>query len=754
MIKVNKQTTTAIILGLLCIGSFITLAALFTGYVSEKNRIVSGAKQTAEQMALGAATKIEQQVSNLSEAERIAEEFSDSDILSNQQNIEDKLKVEARKFPKVSAFTVAFNPESVPDSIPPPKGKSYETPLYSPYTWWEGDAVTIIRVEDTYDYTLPDPSSTPGCDVIGGPIPPRCDGTRTIWYHAPLNADRPVWSEPYFGSSGAFYWVGFGAPFYNTDPNDGQKVQAGMISADMTLDDIQNMVASLTPGNPGDGYGFIVSGRGVFVSHPIDKYVAQRKTLSDFDPSLSVEYLEDSLKATAGKRILVFDHVDSSSNQTSWVFFAPVKNAGWWIGISLDKEQILRSSGFLSEERKSLGRIVSASIIFLSSALALIFKVHTGDTRRLWYTTISLSLLFIAGIVFLWHMNLGDDPGEREQNLELADPAITAKVVADIAESIETLSESKAVEIPIGAFLRSIEFSGGDRTTVAGYIWHENPDASPSAPKVEAIAHGFTLPDAQEIDIREIYRREEGGQTTVGSNFSALIRQRFDFTKYPFDRDDIRIRIWPSEFSDTVFLSPDLDSYAATDPETLPGLDQEMVLEGWDISRSFFSYRSSNYNTNFGISNFKSTVDSLELYFNVSLRRSFITPLLSNFIPIGVVALLLFAVLATTSTDAGVTQRFGFTTAAILGLSAGLFFVVIIAHINLRDDLATQGVIYLESFYFVLYGAILVIALNSLLVTSNVQFQVLRYRDNLIPKLLYWPVIMLISFIVTLFAFT
>jgi hypothetical protein len=87
-------------------------------------------------------------------------------------------------------------------------------------------------------------------------------------------------------------------------------------------------------------------------------------------------------------------------------------------------------------------------------------------------------------------------------------------------------------------------------------------------------------------------------------------------------------------------------------------------------------------------------------------------------------------------------------------LSTGLFFVVIIAHINLRDDLATQGVIYLESFYFVLYGAILIIALNSLLVTSNVQFQVLRYRDNLIPKLLYWPVIMLISFVVTLFAFT
>ena len=66
---------------------------------------------------------------------------------------------------------MAFNPESVPDSIPPPNGKSYEKPLYAPYTWWEDDAVTIIRVEDTYDYTLPDPSAAPGCDVIGGPIP-------------------------------------------------------------------------------------------------------------------------------------------------------------------------------------------------------------------------------------------------------------------------------------------------------------------------------------------------------------------------------------------------------------------------------------------------------------------------------------------------------------------------------------------------------------------------------------------------------
>ena len=71
----------------------------------------------------------------------------------------------------------------------------------------------------------------------------------------------------------------------------------------------------------------------------------------------------------------------------------------------------------------------------------------------------------------------------------------------------------------------------------------------------------------------------------------------------------------------------------------------------------------------------------------------------------------------------------------------------------LRDSLAAQGVVYIESFYFILYGAILAVSANSILVAARLDNNLLLYRDNLIARLLYWPIMLGITLIVTWFSF-
>ena len=87
-------------------------------------------------------------------------------------------------------------------------------------------------------------------------------------------------------------------------------------------------------------------------------------------------------------------------------------------------------------------------------------------------------------------------------------------------------------------------------------------------------------------------------------------------------------------------------------------------------------------------------------------------------------------------------------------LALRVFFVVIVSHIGLRSSIAVQGVIYIESFYFVMYGAILSISATAIMASSGADLGFIRYKDGLISRLLYWPVLLGILFVVTLLAFT
>ena len=204
-----------------------------------------------------------------------------------------------------------------------------------------------------------------------------------------------------------------------------------------------------------------------------------------------------------------------------------------------------------------------------------------------------------------------------------------------------------------------------------------------------------------------------------------------------------------------MLLTPDLVSYSTTDPAALPGLDQDnIVLPGWDFEESFFSLRVTDYNTDFGIPSRGKLQKFPDLYFNISLSRRILEPFVSRLIPLALVALLLFAVLIIVTASA---ERFGvegFSASSVLAYCAALLFVVVILQISLRTDLTAQGLLYMEYFYFVIYGAILSVSLNSILLRAAPNLRFLQYRDNLMMDLLFWPVLFGLILIVTLLTFS
>jgi hypothetical protein len=97
--------------------------------------------------------------------------------------------------------------------------------------------------------------------------------------------------------------------------------------------------------------------------------------------------------------------------------------------------------------------------------------------------------------------------------------------------------------------------------------------------------------------------------------------------------------------------------------------------------------------------------------------------------------------LVITTDDEQLKGRFQLSTAGVLGAASGLLFAVILKHNQLRAIVGTQGISYIEAIPIVLYGVIVGVVLNAILVASPLDVRVVRHRNNLWPVLAYWPVL-------------
>jgi hypothetical protein len=106
-----------------------------------------------------------------------------------------------------------------------------------------------------------------------------------------------------------------------------------------------------------------------------------------------------------------------------------------------------------------------------------------------------------------------------------------------------------------------------------------------------------------------------------------------------------------------------------------------------------------------------------------------------------------------TTDDESLKGRFQLSTAGVLAAASGLLFAVILKQNQIRTGVGTQGLTYIETIPIILYGVIVVVVLNAILVASPLNVRLIRHRNNLIPALAYWPVVLGLLLAVTLIVF-
>lgn len=131
------------------------------------------------------------------------------------------------------------------------------------------------------------------------------------------------------------------------------------------------------------------------------------------------------------------------------------------------------------------------------------------------------------------------------------------------------------VYIPTGVLVQSIEFVGAYNVTVTGYIWQKYADSVPPE-----FSRGVIMPEGDVVEFGEpAYRRRNADGEVLGWYFQTTLRQPFFYAQYPFDRQDIWLRLWYKDFDRNVILVPDFAAYSNHDHATLIGLENDLVLE-------------------------------------------------------------------------------------------------------------------------------------------------------------------------------
>lgn len=573
------------------------------------------------------------------------------------------------------------------------------------------------------------------------------DGTiKSSWFIKAVNERKAFWQQPKYGDVSNNFIVSYTIPFY-TSPSK-EKV-AGVIAIGFSADELKTVMRKQDYRKT--GFGFITSDEGHLIYHPntLATLVATNKQYQYFQDDFD---FVNQIKKDSNDTNKIHAYELPKTHEKAWVLFKKIPASNW-------NYQIVFLESELNIEQKTLPskvNLIVASVIFIIACVFVLFFKYNNNTDYLWAFSTIISLAFIIGTGFLWRYA---DIKELELPSEITKIS-SMKDVEQYKEAqdryLDAIHKEKRFYIPTGVFVKATKFDGSNDIQTSGYIWQKYqldeslesgvlPDdfcnlATHNIPKEKGILLVEAFEEYDNVNLscdKASYIQVNDRIVTVGWYFNADLRQPFDYSNFPLDKNLIWVRMHPNSNNDYIVLTPDFNGYPYIHEKFLMGIDPvNFVLPSWEVFGTFYSSQTSNPGTNFGLAK---TRMSEELLFNIGIKRVFLDVLFSTVAPICLIYLILFVILFSSLDE----------LLAVLAINAGLLFSVALWHSGLRTSLASTGITYFETFYFVCYLVISLVCINSVLLASDYQLPILNYKNNLISKLVFLPLISGVTFIIT-----
>jgi len=338
-----------------------------------------------------------------------------------------------------------------------PFGYDRNTNLYSAYYSRSGPygEFKYQRLDEIYDYTSADYD----------------------WYVAPM-ASNNRWSEPYWDEAGKTYMITYSALFYSVDAVTGERQKNGVVTIDISMKQIKNIIESLNIGP--SGFGALTTREGNYLYHPNSSYVLTHKSIKDVAQEKNDADRLELAARVARSESGVIDHVSTTTGQASWLIFAPVHISGWSLQNTFIKDDLQVD---VNKLRQQIILVAITVITFVASFSMLLLRVQSGEADRIWIASAIISLLLLVGIGVVWYLALsyhtqapiyGDETGS-DAGTRVSDRLVLTALMNNYDEENSKKSLPAPIYIPTGIYIDSMQLNGSNMVAVTGQIWQEYP---------------------------------------------------------------------------------------------------------------------------------------------------------------------------------------------------------------------------------------------------------------------------------------
>ena len=437
------------------------------------------------------------------------------------------------------------------------------------------------------------------------------------------------------------------------------------------------------------------------------------------------------------------------------MFAQPVRRVAMALSVLFGALAVLVASGYLRQHggwdiESGSNDVMTIMLLVLGFVLALSIAVLQPGARNVSgtrLTSVIWTVALAAALLFSWRVIERSHRWEGHIGTIVTSPQELDAFVNAHADAFAVYD----YRVPTGIFLQSFEFLNANNVVLSGFVWQTY---GPEIP--DHIMRGIVLPEAvkEAYEAKEVWRVEQDdGSEEIGWYFSGTFRQNFKYGLYPFDRQDIWLRIWSPEPVEGVIPVPDFGAYRDLTPSTLPGIDTQFVYGGWDPLSSEFSYSLIDYNVDFGLGYGYTGGPDPELYYNLSVERDFLGPMLEHLVLEAAIAILLFFLLVLLVHDTDVERHVGLSIFELVVAAGGLLFAVILDHNAIRATVESQDLTYLGWFPLILAVFIVLVVLTAVLRAKRWRIPVIGYSGDLMPVVAYWPALIGSMLVVTLLVF-
>lgn len=632
-------------------------------------------------------------------AEKLAPLIS---TITSENELLELLKKESEAIPQIVGVTMAYEPYMFDE----------KKELYSPF--YNKKLNDFQFVEETYNYR------DTSLSVSG-------------WYTDVINGNDHMWHQPGFAGAAQELIIDYGIKVKRDD-----KI-IGVLDYSIALRDFNAIVDSLSVGPA--GYGYTLLPDGTFLTHPNKDYLLQN--IKDLPGENVLEKDEKMLTYEKG----YVEYVSRYTLEDSYYFFNTLLSNGWTNVIVFSSE----SDSFAESKlgRKKIINLSFAASLFLFFLIAYVIKTHTHSHHKYWWLAISYALLLAINIIVIWRINLQFDYTDiHNHDDQVINDAMLKKYLGEFYAEKLKRSNKEYYEVPTGIFIESL-IKESYSAKVAGLLWMKYPKKI-----YNEIPPSFYFPEASSLEARAlsaelVSETEFDDHILVKWKFRVNLLQDFTYKKYPFEENEIRILITYPDDSKNVLLIPDLHSYEVLNPYYTPGVSELVNLPESRTIASYFSFQKLDSKSTFGDSQTDSEFPAL--VYSIMIKRTFASPFIMNFVPLIIISIILFMIVFSSSKHP--TGNIGLSTMNAIQSSAGFMFILVLAHVNERSRILTPEITYIELFYFSSY---VFIAINAILLGSflkGLEWKIFNYGDNSIMKLLFWPLLLSMWYLATLFTF-